>query len=62
MQKDRVVGGRVRGERKIRRVIGGRYYTGEWQQSGVKKINEKCFLPAAQFTTQDKPPAPPALL
>jgi hypothetical protein len=24
----------------------------------VKKINGKCFLPAAQFTTQDKPPAP----
>jgi hypothetical protein len=44
--------------RRIRSVIGERYYTGDWQQSGVKKINGKCFLPAAQFTTQDKLPAP----
>jgi hypothetical protein len=44
--------------RRIRRVIGERYYTGDWQQSGVKKINGKRFLPAAQFTTQDKPPVP----
>jgi hypothetical protein len=47
MQKDREVGGRVCGGSRIRRVIGERYYTGEWQQSGVKKINGKCFLPAA---------------
>jgi hypothetical protein len=43
----------------IVRVIGEKYYTGDWQQSGVKKINGKCFLTAAQFTTRDKPPALP---
>jgi len=46
----------------IRRVMGERYYTGDWQQSGVKKINGMCFPPATQFTTRDKPPTPPSLL
>lgn len=43
------------------RVIGEKYYRGDWQQSGVKKINGECFLPAAQFRTRDKPPAAPLL-
>jgi hypothetical protein len=43
------------------RVIGEKYYRGDWQQSRVKKINGKCFLPAVRFTTRDKPPVLPVL-